>query len=105
MSHSYGNVFGFSPDKDGNSPPLGTNASLLAKWVIDPKSEELNLKRPEIIINEDNEFLRVDDRYICYKSRYIFGALQDKVEGKTDWKLVSQRIGGTLDLLLSLARH
>lgn len=94
MSHAEANVFGFFPDKDGNSPPLGTNPSRLAKWVIDPHSDELHLKTPEILIPEDNEMIRVDDRYMCHKTKYIFGCLLDKAEGKTDWKLVSQKIGG-----------
>ncbi|KAF9874376.1 Carotenoid oxygenase [Colletotrichum karsti] len=93
MSHSKGNVFGFFPDKDGNSPPLGTNAAMLAHWTIDPKSENLEVE-PEIVIEKDNEMIRVDDRYMCYKNKYIFGAMQDPTEGKTDWSLVSMRVGG-----------
>ncbi|RHZ61983.1 uncharacterized protein CDV56_102171 [Aspergillus thermomutatus] len=60
MSHANGNFFGFFPDKDGNSPPMGSNPARLAHWMIDPETDNLELE-PEIVIEKDNEMIRVDD--------------------------------------------
>ncbi|OCT49459.1 Lignostilbene-alpha,beta-dioxygenase isozyme III [Cladophialophora carrionii] len=94
MAHAEGNIFGFFPDKEGKAPPPGTHPNLLGKWVIDPKATELHLKKPEHVVKWDNEFLRVDDRFMGYKTRYVFGAVTDNSKGGTDWSLVGRRIGG-----------
>ncbi|KAJ3454744.1 hypothetical protein MRS44_013344 [Fusarium solani] len=94
MAYAEGNIFGFFPDKDGKAPPPGTYPNKLARWIIDPESDELHLSKPETVIGQDNEFFRVDDRFVGYKTRYIFGAINDDSNGGTDWGFVAQRIGG-----------
>lgn len=101
MAYAEGNIFGFFPDKDGKAPPPGTYPNKLARWIIDPESDELHLSKPETVIGQDNEFFRVDDRFVGYKTRYIFGAINDDSNGGTDWGFVAQRIGGTFDTLVA----
>jgi carotenoid cleavage dioxygenase len=100
IAHAEGNVFAFFPDKDGHAPPPTDCPNRLVKFVIDPASEDLYVGKPEVIISNDNEFVRIDDRFMGYKSRYVFGAITDNSKGGTDWGLVVQRIGGTSDPFL-----
>lgn len=97
MAYAEGNIFGFFPDNEGKAPPPGTYPNTLAHWAIDPESDRLHLPKPETVIAQDNEFYRVDDRFVGYKTRYIFGAINDDSNAGTDWGFVAQRIGGTLD--------
>lgn len=94
MEYTKGNAFDIFPETEDDKPNVGNIVSRLCHWVFDPLSDDLYLQQPAVEIDADNEFVRCDDRYMGHKGRYIFGAYHDKSPGKTDWKFVSQKIGG-----------
>ncbi|RSL54661.1 hypothetical protein CEP53_007365 [Fusarium sp. AF-6] len=105
MTLAPGNAFGFFPDEKGESPPIGTVPSRLTEWTIDPKATDLKLKDPMPLIEELDEFPRIDDRVMGYPSRYVYGNLMDFTPGKTDWESCVPKFGGGVPYLNTIFKY
>ncbi|KAF8852896.1 carotenoid oxygenase [Acephala macrosclerotiorum] len=86
------NVFFWWPDAEGNAPNPQEITSNLAQFIIDPHSSSLDLY-PTIILKEDVEFPRIDDRFSMSKHRHTFCDLMDPKLG-TDFQAIAPVMGG-----------
>jgi len=86
------NVFFWWPDAQGNAPDPHQITSHLAQFIIDPKASDLGLT-PRIVLKEDVEFCRIDDRFLMSKHRHVFCDLMDPSLG-TDFLTIGPVMGG-----------
>lgn len=93
-------MFTFWPGKDGKKIPMGTYSSRLVQWEIDPKATDIKLGEPNVLIDNDNEFMRIYDRMVGQKNKYVFGLYCDKKNSTTQWKTIVERVGGNSNPLL-----
>lgn len=93
MAYSKDNVFFWWPDKDGKSPQPGQAQCDLVKWIIDYSSSKLVLSEPEMLINDDMEFPRVDERIAFEKHSHTFFCVMDHKAG-TDMAFIGPVLGG-----------
>ncbi|KAL1870664.1 Copper amine oxidase [Paecilomyces lecythidis] len=94
------NMFFWWPDKDGVSPRPDEIEVNLLRYVIDPKSENLDLPLGETLVKDDLEFPRIDDRVCMSKHNIVFFDTMDR--SKCDFPFVMSRAGGGHPLYNSL---
>ncbi|KAK4934091.1 transcriptional regulatory protein rco1 [Elasticomyces elasticus] len=87
------NVFFWWPDAEGNAPDPHEITAYLFRFTIDPHSSETDLPPPEMMLREDCEFPRVDDRWLMKEHTHCFFNLMDKTLG-TDWPAIGPLMGG-----------
>ncbi|GAM40135.1 hypothetical protein TCE0_034f12246 [Talaromyces pinophilus] len=87
------NVFFWWPDKDGNAPDPESIASDFMRFTFDPRSSDLDLPKPEILLGEDCEFVRIDDRVATRPHSHTFLAIMDPKVG-TNWPVMAPVMGG-----------
>lgn len=73
----------------------------MKRFTIDPKSDDLELPEPHILIHDDNEFPRIDDRYAMSKYTHTFMNVMDKTLG-TDFAAIAPVAGGGYPLYNAL---
>lgn len=95
------NVFFWWPDAEGNAPDPGSITAQLVRFSFDPKSEDLDLPEPEVLVSDDCEFPRIDDRFAMGKHRRCFFDLMDTSAG-TDFPTIAPVMGGGHALYNSL---
>ena len=93
MAYSTGNVFFWWPDKDGKGPKPGEVECALVRWKIDYHSNELDLGKPNIMVAEDMEFPRIDDRLATLRHSKVLFNVMDKAAG-TDMRSIGPVLGG-----------
>ncbi|OJI96472.1 hypothetical protein ASPVEDRAFT_120230 [Aspergillus versicolor CBS 583.65] len=93
ISVSDKNVFFWWPDAQGNSPSPHEIAAFLYRFHIDPRAEELTLPRAELLLQENGEFPRIDDRWSMTKHDHCFFDLMD-MKAPTDWPAIIPVVGG-----------
>jgi len=72
------NVFWW-PDADGSVPNPHEITANLTRFTINPKSTELDLPKPEILLHEDSEFYQIDDRFSMKEYMHCFFDLMDAI--------------------------
>jgi carotenoid cleavage dioxygenase len=86
------NVFFWWPDAQENAPDPQQITSHLAQFAIDPKASNLDIT-PQIVLKEDIEFCRIDDRFSMSKHRHVFCDLMDPKLG-TNFAAIGPVMGG-----------
>ncbi len=94
-------MFFWWKDGDGNAPNPQELFSQHKRFIIDPKSHDLNLPEPEVLIHDDNEFPRIDDRFAMAKHKHTFMNLMDHTLG-TDFPAIAPVMGGGYPLYNAL---
>lgn len=87
------NVFFWWPDARGNAPVPEEISAHLVRITFDPQSDNLDLPPHEIIMAEDCEFPRIDDRVHGKEHAHAFFDLMDPSLG-TDFATIMPRMGG-----------
>ncbi|KAK5412239.1 transcriptional regulatory protein rco1 [Exophiala xenobiotica] len=87
------NVFFWWPDAEGNAPDPHEITAFLYRFSIDPKATELDLPTPELLLQEDCEFPRIDDRWSMKEHTHSFFLFMDKAAG-TNWPAIAPVMGG-----------
>lgn len=87
------NVFFWWPDPEGNAPNPKEIAAELVRFTFDPRSEDLELPKHEVLAVEDCEFPRIDDRFGMGKHSHCFFDLMDPALG-TDFGAIMPVMGG-----------
>ncbi|KFZ24528.1 hypothetical protein V502_00994 [Pseudogymnoascus sp. VKM F-4520 (FW-2644)] len=87
------NVFFWWPDAEGGAPDPHEITANLTRFTIDPQSTELDLPEPEILLRDDSEFYRIDDRFSMKKHTHCFFDLMDRKLG-TDFPAIAPVMGG-----------
>ncbi|KIX09393.1 uncharacterized protein Z518_00472 [Rhinocladiella mackenziei CBS 650.93] len=87
------NVFFWWPDGEGNAPAPHEITAYLYRFTIDPNSSNLDLPNPEMILEEDCEFPRIDDRFLMTEHQRCFFNVLDK-SLPTDWQSIIPIMGG-----------
>jgi carotenoid cleavage dioxygenase-like enzyme len=87
------NVFFWWPDKDGNAPVPKDIRNELMRFTFDPRSSDLDIAPPEMLLAEDCEFPRIDDRYHTKEHSHVFLAMMDPELG-TDFAAMAPVMGG-----------
>ncbi|KAL2831857.1 carotenoid oxygenase [Aspergillus pseudoustus] len=95
ISVSDKNVFFWWPDAQGNAPDPREIAAFLFRFTIDPNATTADPDLPpaELLLPENGEFPRIDDRWAMKKHRHAFFDLMDMSAG-TDWATVMPVAGG-----------
>lgn len=93
MAYSTGNVFFWWTDKDGKGPKPGELECALVWWNINYHSNEMDLGEPDIMIAEDMEFPRIDDRLATLMHSKILFNIMDKA-ARTDMRFIGPVLGG-----------
>ena len=96
MAYSRDNVFFWWPDRDGKGPRPGEVECAFVKWNIDYKSDDITLPEPDILVGEDMEFPRIDERRAFDKHSHVFFNIMDKTAG-TDMRSIGPVLGGMRD--------
>ena len=97
MAYSKDNVFFWWPDKDGKAPRPGEAECKFVCWDIDYHSSNLDLTSADIIIEEDMEFPRIDDRFATTQHHKTLFNVMDKQAG-TDMRVIGPVLGGEFSL-------
>ena len=87
------NVFFWWPDAEGNAPDPHQITANMTRFTIDPQSDELDLPEPEILMRQDCEFPRVDDRFSMGLYKHSFFDLMDPSLG-TNFARIAPVMGG-----------
>ncbi|KAK7413354.1 transcriptional regulatory protein rco1, partial [Neonectria punicea] len=95
------NVFFWWPDADGNAPSPHDIQAKYVRFTLDPKSADLNLPTPQVILERDMEFPRIDDRFSMKCHHHSFFDLMDPTLG-TDFGAIAPVLGGGHPLYNSL---
>ncbi|CAK7215103.1 transcriptional regulatory protein rco1 [Sporothrix bragantina] len=95
------NVFFWWPDAKGHAPDPRTIQARLVRYTFDPRSDTLDLPEPEVLVKEDCEFPRIDDRVSMKKHTKCFFDKMDPSLG-TDFAVVMANVGGGHPLYNSL---
>ncbi|PMD29492.1 carotenoid oxygenase [Hyaloscypha variabilis F] len=90
---SQDNVFFWWPDKDGKAPIPQDIRNELSRFTFDPRSTDLDLSPPELLLAEDVEFPRIDDRYLAAPHSQVFLLTMDPKLG-TDFAAMAPVMGG-----------
>lgn len=90
MAHGKKNTFFWWPDKDGNAPNPQEISLNLREWHINPRATDMTLPEGEILVDENLEFARIDDRVATKENHVVFFCLMDSTAG-TDFPFVMQR--------------
>ncbi|KAI9925246.1 transcriptional regulatory protein rco1 [Aspergillus wentii] len=98
------NVFYWWPDSEGNAPEPSQIHSQLTRFVFDPKSNDLNLLRPQVLQNGNTEFYRIDDRFATKPHKHCFFDLMDPTLG-TDFQAIGPVMGGGYPPYNALAHY
>ncbi|KAH7393694.1 carotenoid oxygenase [Cadophora sp. MPI-SDFR-AT-0126] len=85
------NAFFWWPDANGNAPDPTQITSNLAQVTLDPRATDLKVT-PRIVLKEDIEFCRVDDRFAMSKHQHVFCDLMDP--RLTDFPAIGRVMGG-----------
>lgn len=93
ISVSDKNVFFWWPDAKGNAPDPQEIAAFLFRFNIDPRSDDLDLPPAELLLQENAEFPRIDDRWSMKKHDHCFFDLMD-TSAPTNWSAILPVIGG-----------
>jgi carotenoid cleavage dioxygenase len=93
ISISDKNVFFWWPDAEGNSPDPREIAAFLFRFTIDPTATDLDLPPATLLLQENNEFPRIDDRWSMKKHHHAFFNLMDMSAG-TNWPAIMPVVGG-----------
>ena len=98
------NVFFWWPDAQGNAPRPETIHSQLTRIMIDPKSDDLEIKPAQVSVlqGSNSEFYRIDDRFAFVKHRHVFFDSMDPGLG-TDFPGIALQLGGGYPLYNSLS--
>lgn len=95
------NVFFWWPDAQGNAPEPSSILSQLVQFNFNPRSEDLNLPRPQILQQHNTEFYRIDDRFATQPYKHCFMDMMDPTLG-TDFQTIGPKLGGGYPLYNSL---
>jgi len=63
------------------------------RFTFDPRSSNLDLPKAEILLGEDCEFVRIDDRFATRAHSHTFLAIMDPKVG-TNWPAMAPVMGG-----------
>ncbi|TVY50639.1 Lignostilbene-alpha,beta-dioxygenase isozyme I [Lachnellula cervina] len=94
------NVFFWWPDKDGNAPNPQEIVNKLTRFTFDPKADKLDLPTPEVLLEDDMEFSKIDDRFLMRKHDHIFFDVMR--HQYTDFPAVGPKMGGGAPIYNSL---
>ncbi|KAJ5691843.1 hypothetical protein N7462_001266 [Penicillium macrosclerotiorum] len=98
------NVFFWWPDAEGNAPEPSSIHSQLTRLTINPHSNDLELRAPEILQSINSEFYRIDDRFATKNYRHCFFDSMDPTLG-TDFPSIAPKLGGGYPLYNSLTHY
>lgn len=87
------NVFFWWPDANGNAPDPTTIRAHLRRFTFDPRSEQLDLPESIVILEQDCEFSRVDDRFSMRHHKHGFFDIMIPRLG-TDFEAIAPVMGG-----------
>ncbi|KAF7194380.1 Lignostilbene-alpha,beta-dioxygenase isozyme I [Pseudocercospora fuligena] len=87
------NGFPWWPDKDGSAPKHTEIYSAMHRFVIDPQSKDLDITPTEVLLDQNCEFPRVDERYSTHRHRHAFVCLLDP-HLDSDMGTIMARMGG-----------
>jgi carotenoid cleavage dioxygenase len=87
------NVFFWWPDAEGNAPDPREIEGQYVRFTFDPKATDLNLPTPEVILPQDMEFPRIDDRIAMARHRHSFFDTMAPQAG-TDFAAIAPVLGG-----------
>ncbi|KAF2999657.1 hypothetical protein E8E13_000333 [Curvularia kusanoi] len=87
------NVFYWWPDAQGNAPNPKEIRSDLVRFTFDPRSDNLDLPLPEVLIKEDCEFPRINDLFSGKKHQHVFMDVMDPSLG-TNFDEILPKMGG-----------
>ncbi|KAH6999202.1 carotenoid oxygenase [Ilyonectria sp. MPI-CAGE-AT-0026] len=95
------NVFFWWPDANGNAPNPHDIQAKYVRFTLDPQASELELPTPEIILERDMEFPRIDDRVSMKRHQHSFFDMMAPELG-TDFAAIAPVLGGGHPLYNSL---
>ncbi|KAI1450435.1 carotenoid oxygenase [Annulohypoxylon stygium] len=96
------NAFFWWPDAEGNAPDPKEIRADYVRFTFDPKTENLNLPEPEIILGDyDMEFPRIDDRVSMKRHRHSFFDVMVPQLG-TNFAAIAPVLGGGYPLYNAL---
>ncbi|KAJ5152643.1 uncharacterized protein N7482_009121 [Penicillium canariense] len=98
------NVFFWWPDSQGNAPAPSSIHSQLTRFIINPRSNNLELDYPEVLHSGNSEFYRIDDRFATRKYRHCFFNSMIPELG-TDFPKIAPKLGGGYPLYNSLTHY
>ncbi|CAK7206127.1 transcriptional regulatory protein rco1 [Sporothrix eucalyptigena] len=87
------NVFFWWPDAQGNAPDPTTIKADYVRFTFDPKSPNLDLPEPTVLLKRDMEFPRIDDRVQMKRHRHSFFDMMDPTLG-TNFGAIMPVLGG-----------
>ncbi|GME34536.1 stilbene cleavage oxidase [Neofusicoccum parvum] len=87
------NVFFWWPEEDGSAPKPQELAAFFTRFTIDPRSNDLDLPKPEVLSDYNCEFPRVDDRWSMKEYTHSFMPFMDPALG-TDFPAIAPVMGG-----------
>ncbi|KAI5919538.1 carotenoid oxygenase [Camillea tinctor] len=87
------NVFFWWPDADGIAPDPREIHSQYVRFEFNPRAESLDLPSPKVILQQDMEFPRIDDRILSKRHTHSFFDLMDPSLG-TDFQAILPVLGG-----------
>ncbi|KAH7162009.1 carotenoid oxygenase [Dactylonectria estremocensis] len=95
------NVFFWWPDAQGNAPNPQDIQGKYVRFTMDPTSSDLDLPTPEIILEHDMEFPRIDERVSMKRHSHSYFDMMDPRLG-TDFAAIMPVLGGGHPLYNSL---
>ncbi|KAF7547173.1 hypothetical protein G7Z17_g7923 [Cylindrodendrum hubeiense] len=95
------NVFFWWPDANGNAPSPHDIQAKYVRFTLDPRASDLDLPTPEVILERDMEFPRIDDRVSMKRHHHSFFDMMDPELG-TDFAAIAPVLGGGHPLYNSL---
>jgi carotenoid cleavage dioxygenase len=95
------NVFFWWPDAHGNAPDPRDIRANYVRFTLDPRATDLDLPPPEVILRQDMEFPRIDDRVSMKPHRHSFFDMMDPKLG-TRFTAIAPVMGGGYPLYNAL---
>jgi len=86
------NVFFWWPDAKGRAPDPREIVNRLTRFTFDPTADSLTLPTPQVLLVDDMEFPKIDERFSMQQHDHVFF---DVLEApRTDFAIVAPKMGG-----------
>jgi carotenoid cleavage dioxygenase-like enzyme len=87
------NVFFWWPDAEGNAPNPHEIHAEMVRFIIDPYAHDLDVDKHEVLVQEDCEFARIDERVSMQQYRHMFFDMM-RPDLDTNFEQIAPVMGG-----------
>ncbi|KAH7053414.1 carotenoid oxygenase [Macrophomina phaseolina] len=87
------NVFFWWPEEDGTAPRPHEIEAFMTRFTVDPRSDNLDLPKPEVLASYNCEFPRIDERWAMKEYGHLFLPVLDPSLG-TEFPAIAPVMGG-----------